>query len=192
MSTTNNKKLLDDIDERLGAVEEKILQQGDEIAAEPELLERQETHSEKIRKFVYYRMARAKKTLADGVTKTYEDVWDKITKEELDFYLREALDIPPEDRYQHRRRHPTTHESSWVRRGLWHTGYDGKGCNQFTGCVPECRYYPETGRIEDEEIINEYEKEVEKRRREGTLIEEGNGLGEFLQEVKKNWNCNQQ
>jgi hypothetical protein len=30
-------------------------------------------------------------------------------------------------------------------------GYDGYGCNQFTGCIPECRYYPEEGRIEDEE-----------------------------------------
>ncbi|HEY7083077.1 MAG TPA: hypothetical protein VH500_25570 [Nitrososphaeraceae archaeon] len=29
--------------------------------------------------------------------------------------------------------------------------YDGKGCNGFTGCIPECRYYPDKGRIEDEE-----------------------------------------
>jgi hypothetical protein len=29
------------------------------------------------------------------------------------------------------------------------SGYDGNGCNNGI-CVPECRYSPETGRIEDE------------------------------------------
>jgi hypothetical protein len=37
--------------------------------------------------------------------------------------------------------HPTSHPSSWTHRGI-KTGYDGKGCNQFTGCVPECSFYP--------------------------------------------------
>jgi hypothetical protein len=36
--------------------------------------------------------------------------------------------------------------------------YDGEGCNGFTGCIPECRYYPEIGRIEDEEVIREHEE----------------------------------
>jgi hypothetical protein len=30
-------------------------------------------------------------------------------------------------------------------------GCDGYDYNQFPGCKPECRYYPEEGRIEDEE-----------------------------------------
>ena len=38
--------------------------------------------------------------------------------------------------------------------------YDGEGCNGFTGCVPECRYYPDKGRIEDEEVTQEH-REIE-------------------------------
>jgi len=30
------------------------------------------------------------------------------------------------------------------------------GCNQFSGCGPECRYFLEQGRIEDEEIESWY------------------------------------
>ncbi|MFL6424019.1 MAG: hypothetical protein ACJ71R_10560 [Nitrososphaeraceae archaeon] len=30
------------------------------------------------------------------------------------------------------------HESSWSQHGL--NTYDGQGCNQFTGCIPECGY----------------------------------------------------
>ena len=47
------------------------------------------------------------------------------------------------------------HESSWYMRqgrdGI-ESGYDRYGCNNGK-CVPECRYYPENGRIEDEEVI---------------------------------------
>ena len=37
-------------------------------------------------------------------------------------------------------------------------GYDRQGYNQLIGCIPEYRYYHETGRIEDEEVISWYEK----------------------------------
>jgi hypothetical protein len=41
-------------------------------------------------------------------------------------------------RYEDCREQWFWHESSWCMRGLH--GYDGQGCNQFTGCVPECVY----------------------------------------------------
>jgi hypothetical protein len=37
-------------------------------------------------------------------------------------------------------------------------GYDGQGCSDINGCVPECRYYRPFGRIEDEEIVSWYEE----------------------------------
>jgi hypothetical protein len=37
--------------------------------------------------------------------------------------------------------------------------YDGYGCNNGE-CIPECRYYPKFGRIEDEEVIQRH-KEIE-------------------------------
>ena len=42
------------------------------------------------------------------------------------------------------------------------------------GCVPECRFYPEHGRIEDEEVIEEHNKFVEKRRNENRIVEPPN------------------
>jgi hypothetical protein len=33
----------------------------------------------------------------------------------------------------------------------------------FSGCTPECRFYPETRRIEDDEVIMQYEKQRKER-----------------------------
>ena len=55
-------------------------------------------------------------------------------------------------------------------RGLDATGYDGQGCNQFTGCIPECRFYPEYGRIEDEQVIEEHNKLVGSYRQKNSII----------------------
>lgn len=63
------------------------------------------------------------------------------------------------------------HESSWTWRGLDTTGYDGKGCNQFTGCIPECRFYPEYGRIEDEQVIDEHNELVESYGQKHSILE---------------------
>ena len=43
------------------------------------------------------------------------------------------------------------HESSWYMRGI-KSGFDGQGCCDGI-CVPECRFYPEYERIEDEEVL---------------------------------------
>ena len=37
------------------------------------------------------------------------------------------------------------HKSSWYMRGA--NGYDGKGCNQYTGCIPQCKFYAPEGKI---------------------------------------------
>ena len=63
------------------------------------------------------------------------------------------------------------HELSWYWRGLDATGYDGQGCNQFTGCVQECRFFTEYGRIEDEEVIEEHNKVVESYLQKNAIVE---------------------
>jgi hypothetical protein len=118
-------------------------------------------------RFGDYRHARAKKT-APAIGLTYEDVYDTITQEELDWELRQQLKVSPEERYQHGKYHWYSHPSSWYKR-VPHNGYDGKGCNQYTGCIPECRFYPETGRIEDSEVIQKH-REREKRYRDNNAI----------------------
>ena len=54
-------------------------------------------------RFACYRAARAKKTapalLLDGKGFTYEDVYDTITQEELDWSLKQQLKVSPEERY---------------------------------------------------------------------------------------------
>jgi hypothetical protein len=82
------------------------------------------------------------------------NVCDEITDEELDYYKGKWLRISPEERYNILKRDWYRHESSWYARKL--NAYDKVGCNQFSGCVPECRYFLEQGRIEDEEIESWY------------------------------------
>ena len=82
------------------------------------------------------------------------DIDAAITQDELDYYLKSKLRVPPEQRFQDRKKHWYFHESSWYMRGLDATGYDGYGCNQITGCIPECRFYAQYGRIEDEEVLH--------------------------------------
>ncbi len=115
--------------------------------------------------FAEYRAARAKITDAFG-NKTFEDVWDSITQDESDYYLKMNLRSSPEDRYQHKKKAWYFHESSWCMRH--DNGYDGQGCNNGE-CIPECRYYPEYGRIEDEEVIQRH-KEIEERSRKWNAI----------------------
>lgn len=129
-------------------------------AIEKQTSNREETDYEIEARFAKLREARAKKTDAFG-DKTYEDVWDEITQEELDYYKRKNLEVPPEERYQKLKKAWYFHDSSWYMRH--DKGYDGYGCNQFTGCIPECRYYAEEGRIEDKEVLSWYEKEKEEQ-----------------------------
>ena len=111
-------------------------------------------------RFADYRLERAKITDAFG-NKTFEDVWDSITQDESDYYLKMNLRTPPEERYQRKKKAWYFHKSSWYM--LHNNGYDGHGCNNGE-CIPECRYYPKFGRIEDEEVIQRH-KEIEERYR---------------------------
>jgi hypothetical protein len=58
--------------------------------------------------------------------------------------------LSPEGRYQMMKEAWYFHKSSWYMRES--NGYDGYGCNQF-GCIPECRYYPQKGRMEENEKV---------------------------------------
>ena len=107
-------------------------------------------------RFADYRGARAKINDTFG-NKTYEDVWDSITQDESDYYLKMKLRMSPEERYQRKKEAWYFHESSWYMRH--DNGYDGQGCNNGE-CIPDCRYYSKYGRIEDEEVIQQ-NKEIE-------------------------------
>ena len=122
-------------------------------------------------RFAYYRHVRAEEWEALGHKEENHEYDSRITQDELDFILKRNLRIPPEERYQREKAHWYWHESSWTWRGLDATGYDGQGCNQFTGCIPECRFYPEYGRIEDEQVIEEHNKLVESCLQKNSIID---------------------
>ena len=77
-----------------------------------------------------------------------------ILARESEYCKRKNLQSP-EERYQDKKRHWYFHKSSWYMRGI-KSGYDGNGCNNGV-CVPACRYYTQTGRIENEEVLKSYE-----------------------------------
>jgi hypothetical protein len=116
-------------------------------------------------RFADYRASRAKITDAFG-NKTFEDVWDSITQDESDYYLKMNLRTSPEDRYEDKKKAWYFHESSWYMHRS--NCYDGHGCNNGQ-CIPECRYYPKFGRIEDEEVIQRH-KEFEEGYRKHNAI----------------------
>ena len=121
-------------------------------------------------RFAYYRHVRAEEWEALGHKPWDREYDSRITQDELDFVLKRNLRMPSEERYQRKKAHWYWHESSWTWRRLDATGYDGQGCNQFTGCIPECRFYPEYGRIEDEQVIEEHNKLVESHRQENSIV----------------------
>jgi hypothetical protein len=116
-------------------------------------------------RFAYYRYKRAKKCDAWG-NKTYEDIYETITQDELDYGLKRELAVPPEQRYQHEKQNWLFHhELSYYTRDI---GYDKHGCTSIC-CIPECRFYPKFGKIEDEEVIREH-RECEERYRKRNVI----------------------
>jgi hypothetical protein len=80
--------------------------------------------------------------------------------------------VSQQDRYHQKKKHWYSHESSWYVR-VPHNGYDGKGCDSsiIGGCIPECRYYPATGRIEDSEVIQKHRELEEKYRKNNAIVE---------------------
>ncbi|MGH9978599.1 MAG: hypothetical protein ACRD8Z_22620, partial [Nitrososphaeraceae archaeon] len=90
---------------------------------------------EREQRFAELREAWAKKTDEFG-NKTYEDAWDNMTPEEIDYYKKKNLETSPADRYQDKKHHWYFHKSSWYMSRA--NGYDGYGCNNHIG-IPECR-----------------------------------------------------
>jgi hypothetical protein len=132
-------------------------------------------------RFVQYRLARARHKIGD--TKTYQDVWDSITQDELDYYLKARLREPLEQRYQRIKKEWYFHELSYLHQtvddngkavdiikeygcGHWSIKAEEGGC-----CVPECRYYTKYGRIEDDEVIADHNKWVESYRQRNAIVE---------------------
>jgi hypothetical protein len=86
----------------------------------------------------------------------YMPIYGSTTQDELDYRLKMDLrHTTPEQRYQERRETYYFHK-------LYRDNGE-YGCNPTMRpeiCVPECRYYGETGRFEDDELVAEYKEAV--------------------------------
>jgi hypothetical protein len=133
-------------------------------------------------RFLYYRHVRAQEWEALG-QKPWDNVYDnRITQDELDYNLKKELRVSPEQRYQHRKANWFFHESSYLHQTVDENGkavdiITESGCGHGSNndeqgcCVPECRYYPKYGRIEDEEVIEEHNKLVKALIQENAIVQ---------------------
>jgi hypothetical protein len=74
------------------------------------------------------------------------------------------LRLSPEERYQKRKKDWQHHDTSWCKRNM--PMNDENSCN-YLRCIPACRYYPDEGRIEDDEVIKKHEEYWAEQRRKG-------------------------
>lgn len=99
------------------------------------------------RKFAKLREERAKNYGLPGL-KADEYAWTHASQEEIDYYRSKRT---PEQRYREMKEMYYFHDSSsYMRFGDNRTQNDG--CNADT-CIPECDFYREFGRIEDDGTI---------------------------------------
>jgi hypothetical protein len=95
-------------------------------------------------KFGKLREERAKKT--DNMDDKTADVLGNMTQEEIDYY---KCKFTPEERYQTMKEIYYFHDSSSYMR-FGDNRSDNYRCNA-DACIPEFEYYPEDGRIEEDD-----------------------------------------
>jgi hypothetical protein len=61
-----------------------------------------------------------------------------------------------------------------------HNGYDGFGCTGQS-CIPECRFYPETGRIEDSEVIQKHREHEQGFRKNNAIVKPPHSIEYYLE-----------
>jgi hypothetical protein len=126
-------------------------------------------------RFAYYRQARAEKWEASNHKPSDYDT--SITQDEIDFALKRELRKSPKQRYQEEKKDIVLHELYYLQHkdGVDHIKEYGCGhpdIKEFRrGCVPECRFYPEYGRIEDDEVRQTYKELGEYHMRNNTLVD---------------------
>jgi hypothetical protein len=116
-------------------------------------------------RFAYYRHVRAEKWEAAAHGPSEYD--STFTQDELDYALKREIRKTPEVRYQEEKANFLFHDLSCYMRDL---GEEDYGCTG-AGCIPECKYYPEYGRIEDDEVIEQHNKLVEELRQQNKIVE---------------------
>jgi len=152
-------------------------------------------------RFAYYRHVRIEQCTDEWRKKTYECVWDTITQDELDYYLKAKLREPPDQRYQRKKENWFFHDLSYLDQTVDENGklvdiIKESGCGHWDNnreegvCVPECKYYEKYGRIEDEEVIKEHNELIDYHKQRNDIVNidispDNEDYREFLKMLKK-------
>jgi hypothetical protein len=118
---------------------------------------------EKLQRFDFYHVIRMEKYISQGGDPTFGNLDGReYTQEELEYYLTLSLNVPEEERYRRSKEMYYFHPS-YVEMEKLHYWEDRAKANYCTGqqCVPDCPYYDERGKIEDEQVIADFLKEIE-------------------------------
>lgn len=151
----DDDKELNIFNERLTAVECKFPTE-----------EREETESEYIRKCAELRHARVleyEKIMT--TTEALHLCWCMSTDYEIGEPF--ELQLLAEERYQRRKKDWAHHDTSWFMRKV--SMNDENSCN-YLRCIPDCRFYLNEGRIEDDEVKREHYEYWAERRKEGEAM----------------------
>jgi hypothetical protein len=166
---SNKDKTFGSFDYRLGILEEK----------KGIVTEEEETQSQKIRKCAELRQERIRQMTE--IMGSYEEAlsWHHygLTPYELDCELEPSASYPLEQRYLNFKQRWLDHPTSWWARRFDSypplVEFDGKGCNK-DGCVEGCRFYQETGTVDDDEFrklqLEKYELEQAQMEAHLTLL----------------------
>ena len=174
------KKTLDDLSKKLRKTEEH--------AKEIELINLYAEECAKLQRFDLYHVIRMEKYLRHGGNAMFGNLdATEQTAEEFEYHLSHCLnDYTPEERYRRRKEayyfHPSHIEMERV--GYWEYIARSKYCDGHQ-CIPDCPYYEENGRIEDEQVVNEFIDSTEILEIEDYEKELGK---ELVQSIMNDWN----
>jgi hypothetical protein len=174
------KKTLDDISKKIDKAEEHA-QKIEEISLYKE-------ENEKLRRFDLYHAVRKEKYVRQGGDPTFGNLDAcEQSSEEVEYYLSYMLnDYTPEERYRQQKEmyyfHPSYIEMEKL--AYWEDRARAKYCTGYQ-CVPDCPYYEQNGRIEDEQVVKEFIDSSEILEIEDYKKELGE---ELIQSILNDWN----
>lgn len=114
----------------------------------------EETELQKLRRFAKLREDRAKAVNAFD-EKTYSDVLDNLSQDEIDYYAKKRAETSPAQLFKEGKEEWFFRPSSYYMRDI--EEYDGEGC--YNGiCSPVCEYY--IAEI-DEELRSKLKRQLE-------------------------------
>ena len=178
--TIIKKKTLDDLS--------KKLEKAERLAKDIEKINLDAVEHVKLQRFDLFHCVRFEKYVRQGGNPMFGNLDGvEYTAEEFEYYLSHCLnDYTPEERYRQRKEAYYFHPSYIEMEKIGYREYitKSKYCDGHQ-CIPDCPYYGENGRIEDEQVIKEFIDSTEILEVEDYKRELGE---ELVQSITDEWN----